>query len=185
MAFWCIIFVIITFKKKGKDENIMEYRDKKVSEYIVETVHIVRPADLNDAGRLFGGILMQWIDEVAALVAKRHSQRNVTTASVDNLRFLHGVFPRDVVVIIGKVTHVGNTSMEVKVESYVENPDGNRALVNRAFLTLVGLDENGKAVRLPRLILETEQDKKEWERAETRRQLRKKQSAEGFHFYSE
>ena len=93
----------------------MNFRAKTVKESIVETVHIIRPSDLNDAGRLFGGVLMQWIDEVAALVAKRHSQMNVTTASVDNLQFLHGAFQRDVIVIIGRVTHVGHTSMEVKV----------------------------------------------------------------------
>ena len=119
----------------------MEFRAKTVAESRVETVHIIRPADLNDAGRLFGGVLMQWIDEVAALVAKRHSQMNVTTASVDNLRFLQGAFQRDVIVIIGRVTHVGNTSMEVKVETYVEHTDGKRDLINRAFLTEIGLGE--------------------------------------------
>ena len=61
---------------------------RKVSDSIVETVHIVRPNHLNGAGRLFGGILMQWIDEVAALVAKRHTHKNVVTVSVDNLKFL-------------------------------------------------------------------------------------------------
>lgn len=163
----------------------MKKRAKTVSESIVETVHIIRPADLNDAGRLFGGILMQWIDEVAALVAKRHSQMNVTTASVDNLRFLHGAFQKDVIVIIGKVTHVGNTSMEVKVETYVEHTDGQKDLINRAFLTLIGLGDDNRPSQLPRLILETEEDKKEWERAEIRRTLRARQSREGFHFYGE
>lgn len=152
---------------------------------MVETVHIIRPIDLNDSGRLFGGVLMQWIDEVAALVAKRHSQMNVTTASVDNLRFLHGAYQRDVIVIVGKVTHVGNTSMEVKVETYVEHVDGDRDLINRAFLTLIGLGDDNRPTPLPRLILETEEDRKEWERAEIRRSLREKQSQKGFHFYGE
>ena len=163
----------------------MNFRAKTVKEYIVETVHIIRPSDLNDAGRLFGGVLMQWIDEVAALVAKRHSQMNVTTASVDNLQFLHGAFQRDVIVIIGRVTHVGHTSMEVKVETYVENTDGERALINRAFLTLIGLGPDNRPTTLPRLILESEEDRKEWERAEIRRSLRRKQREEGFHFYGE
>ena len=158
---------------------------KKVSDSLVETVHIVRPNHLNGANRLFGGILMQWIDEVAALVAKRHSQMNVTTASVDNLQFLHGAFQRDVIVIIGRVTHVGHTSMEVKVETYVENTDGERALINRAFLTLIGLGPDNRPTTLPRLILESEEDRKEWERAEIRRSLRRKQREEGFHFYGE
>ena len=97
----------------------MEIKSKKVADSVVETVHIVRPNHLNSAGRLFGGILMQWIDEVAGLVGKRHTHCNVITASVDNLRFLKGAYQKDVIVIIGKITYVCNTSMEVKVDTYV------------------------------------------------------------------
>ena len=163
----------------------MERRDKTVAESKVETFHIIMPADMNDSGRLFGGAMMCWIDEVAGLVGRRHAQMNVTTGTVDNLKFLRGAYPHEMVVISGKVTHVGNASMEVKVESFIEKADGQRELVNRAYLTMVGLDENDKPCRLPRLILETEEDKREWERAELRREIRRKQSAEGFHFYEE
>ena len=75
----------VTDKGKG---DYMNMEAKTVSESLVETVHVVRPNHLNGANRLFGGILMQWIDEVAAIVAKRHCNCNVTTASVDNLTFL-------------------------------------------------------------------------------------------------
>ena len=85
----------------------------------------------------------------------------------------------------GKVTYVGNTSMEIKVETFVETNSGERELINHAYLTMIGLDENDKPCRLPRLNLESEEDKKEWERAETRRQIRLRQNAEGFHFYEE
>ena len=102
-------------------------RKKTVEESKVETVHIIRPTDLNSAGRLYGGALMSWIDEVAALVAKRHSQMNVTTASVDNLRFLRGAFMKDVVVIQGKLVYVGTTSMEIKVETCGASEWGERA----------------------------------------------------------
>ena len=163
----------------------MERRDKTVAESKVETFHIIMPADMNDSGRLFGGTMMCWIDEVAGLVGRRHAQMNVTTGTVDNLKFLRGAYPHEMVVISGKVTHVGNASMEVKVDSFIEKTDGERELVNRAFLTMVGLDENDRPCRLPRLILETEEDKLEWERAERRREIRRKQSAEGFHFSEE
>ena len=89
------------------------------------------------------------------------------------------------VVITGRVTYVGNASMEVKVESFVETAGGERELINRAYLTMVGIDENDRPCRLPRLILETEEDKKEWEQAERRRQIRQKQREEGFFFYEE
>ena len=163
----------------------MERRDKTVSESRVETIHLVMPSDMNDSGRLFGGRLMCWIDEVAGLVGRRHAQMNVTTGSVDNLKFLRGAYLRDMVVVCGKVTHVGNASMEVKVESFIENSAGGRELINRAYLTMVGLDEDDRPCRLPRLILETEEDQREWERAETRREIRRRQSSEGFHFYGE
>lgn len=73
---------------------------KRVSDSMVEIAHIVRPTDLNSAKRLFGGTLMSWIDEAAVIVAKRHSNMNVTTASVDNLSFLSAARMRDVIVII-------------------------------------------------------------------------------------
>ena len=163
----------------------MERRDKTVAESRVETIHLVMPSDMNDSGRLFGGALMCWIDEVAGLVGRRHAQMNVTTGSVDNLKFLRGAYLRDMVVVSGKVTHVGNASMEVKVESFIENSTGERELINRAYLTMVDLDENDKPCRLPRLILETEEDRMEWQRAQTRREIRQRQSSEGFHFYGE
>ena len=163
----------------------MERRDKTVAESRVETIHLVMPSDMNDSGRLFGGALMCWIDEVAGLVGRRHAQMNVTTGSVDNLKFLRGAYLRDMVVVSGKVTHVGNASMEVKVESFIENSTGERELINRAYLTMVGLDENDRPCRLPRLILETEEDQMEWQRAQTRREIRQRQSTEGFHFYGE
>ena len=86
--------------------NVIE--ERKVSDSMVETVHMVRPNHMNAAGRLFGGMLMQWLDEVAGLVAKRHTRSNVITASVDNLHFIHGAYQGEMVVIIGKVTYVGN-----------------------------------------------------------------------------
>ena len=150
----------------------MSAESRKVSESIVETVHIVRPNHLNAVGRLFGGILMQWIDEVAALAAKRHAHMNVTTASVDNLRFLRGAYQNDVIIIMGKVTYVGRTSMEVKVDTYIEDLEGRRSHINQAFFTMVALDEKDRPAPVPGLILETKEEKAGWEEALLRRQTR-------------
>ena len=163
----------------------MERRDKTVAESRLETFHIIMPENMNDSGRLFGGKLMCWIDEVAGLVGRRHAQMNVTTGTVENLKFLRGAYLREMIVVSGKVTYVANSSMEVKVESFVERATGERELINRAFLTMVGLDENDRPCRLPRLILETEEDRREWEQAEMRRQIRQKQHEKGIHFYGE
>ncbi len=158
----------------------MSVEERKVTESMVETVHMVRPNHLNSAGRLFGGILMQWIDEIAGLVAKRHTRMNVITASVDNLHFLKGAYQGDVVVLIGKATYVGNTSMEVRVDTYVENLEGERKPINRAFFTMVALDSNDKPTKVPRLVTETMQEKMEWESAKKRREIRMMRKEEGF-----
>ncbi|MCU6746384.1 MULTISPECIES: acyl-CoA thioesterase [Lachnospiraceae] len=154
---------------------------RSVEESKVETVRLIRPNHLNAAGRLFGGMLMQWLDEIAGLVAMRHTRTNVITASVDNLRFIHGAYNGEMIVIIGKVTYVGNTSMEVRVDTYVENEkDGLRRPINRAYFTMVAIDENDKPTRVPRLVLSGEEEKAEWDAAEKRREMRKKRKQEGF-----
>ena len=150
---------------------------KTVDESRVETVYLVRPPHLNGANRLFGGILMQWIDEVAGIVAKRHSMSNVTTASVDNLTFLQGAYQGDMVVIKGKMTWVGNSSMEVCVDTYVESPNGERHRINNAHFMMVALDENDRPIQVPRLILQTEDEHLAWAHGEERRRIRNERRA--------
>lgn len=150
----------------------MERIYKTVDDSRVETVHLIRPTHLNGADRLFGGILMQWIDEVAGIVAKRHSMCNVTTASVDNLTFLHGAYQNDMVVIKGKMTWVGSTSMEVCVDTYVESPSGERHRINNAHFMMVALDEHDKPVQVPGLKLQTEDEHLAWSHGEKRRRIR-------------
>ena len=83
-------------------------------------------------------------------------------------------------MIIGKVTYVGNTSMEVKVDSYVEDIDGVKTPINHAFFTMVALDDNDKPTPVPRLELETEEEREEWEKAKKRREVRMMRREEGF-----
>lgn len=153
---------------------------KRVADSMVETVHIVRPTHLNAAGRLFGGVLMQWIDECAGIVAKRHCMSNITTASVDNLRFIRGAYQNDMIVIRAKLTYTGRTSMEIRVDTYVEDPNGMRMPINRAYFTVVALDENDKPKVVPQLIVETETEKAEWAGALKRRENRLMRKEEGF-----
>ena len=154
--------------------------NKKISDSIVETIHIVRPQHLNSVGRLFGGVLMQWIDEVACLVAKRHSHTGVTTASVDNLNFIMSAYQNDVLVLIGKITFAGRTSMEVRVDTYREDIDGTRHPINRAYLTIVALDKNDQPTEVPGLLIESPSEQMEWKSAKKRREMRIFRRQEGF-----
>lgn len=141
-----------------------------------EQVHIVMPADVNANFNLFGGILMQWIDVVAGVVGRRHAGRDVLTAAVDNLQFLAPAYLNDIVELKGRVTYVGNTSMEVCVETFVErtNDPNHKILVNRAYLTMVALSKSGKPTQVPLLTLETDDEKADFEAGKRRRELRKR-----------
>ena len=171
----CFLCVRIWYNKKNTGGKLKMSENtiyKRVDDSRVETVHLIRPDHLNGFNRLFGGILMQWIDEVAAVVAQRHSGANVTTASVDNLTFLKGAYQNDMVIIKGKVTWVGNTSMEICVDTYVESLNGERTRINNAHFMMIALDENDKPIAVPKLILETDDEKLAWEHGEERRRIR-------------
>ncbi len=153
---------------------------KHVSDSEIEQIQPVFKAHLNAQNRLFGGQLVAWIDIVAGAVARRHSCRNVTTAEIDNLQFKLPVSANDVVVLHGKMTFVGRTSMEVRVDSFVEALNGERKLVNTAYLVLVALDENGKPTPAPKLICDTPEEKAEWDAGRKRRGLRERRRAESY-----
>lgn len=146
---------------------------KKVSDSFTEQVHILTQSDLNGYSRLFGGTLMQWIDIVAAVTARRHCGRNVTTAAVDSLEFSDAAYANDTVVLNGYLTRVGTTSMDVCVKTYVEHLDGTRRLINTAYLLMVALDGNEKPTEVPGLIIENGEQEQELQNAVKRLELRK------------
>ncbi|MGI6153667.1 MAG: acyl-CoA thioesterase [Christensenellaceae bacterium] len=158
----------------------MPSNEKTVTYSKTEQINTVLPKDTNSANRLFGGALMQWMDIVAGIVAHRHSGCQVTTASVDSLNFLAPANQGDLIVLIGKMTYVGNTSMEVRIDAFTETYDGQRQRINRAYFVMVAIDQNNVPVPVPQLVLETEEEKKEWESAQKRQQLRKKRRQEKY-----
>jgi len=154
--------------------------EKRVSDSYSEQVHVLTQANINGYNRLFGGQLMEWIDIVAAVVARRHSGHNVTTAVVDKLTFKAPAYANDTVIVCGYITYVKRTSMEVCIKSYVENLNGDRQLINKAYLVMVALDENERPTEVPRLILETDEERENWEAAKKRDLLRKQRHDEKF-----
>lgn len=154
--------------------------EKSVKDSYAEQVQILTQKDMNGYNRLFGGRLMEWIDIVASVVARRHSGRNVTTAVVDTLTFRAPAHLNDTVILCGRITYVGRTSMEVCVETYVEHLDSSRTLINTAYVIIIAIDENEKPVEVPRLKLETEEEKAEWTLAEKRVEIRKQRRKEMF-----
>lgn len=145
---------------------------RTVSNSRTEQVQILMFSTLNGNNRLFGGRLMEWIDVVAAVTARRHCGMNVTTAAVDSLVFKSPAMVNDTILLEGHVTYTGRTSMEVCVTTYVEELSGERHEINKAYLVMVAIDDNGKPSPVPPIIPETEEEKRENEEAKIRRKYR-------------
>jgi acyl-CoA hydrolase len=147
--------------------------EKKANESVVVMTELVLPNDTNNFGNLMGGRLMYWMDIAAALAAMKHCSAPVVTASVDNISFESPIKIGNVVHIEAKVTRAFTSSMEVHMKVWGEDAiQQYRYKSNEAYYTFVSLDPNGKPRKVNGLIPETEEEKKLFEGALRRRQLR-------------
>lgn len=139
-----------------------------------EMTEIVLPNDANPLGALLGGQLMHWIDMAGALAAHRHSRNYVVTASIDHLDFLIPVHVGDLVVLRSSVNRAFHTSMEIGVKVFVENYiAATRHHVSSAYLTFVAVDRQGRHLAVPPVIAETDEQKRRFDDAGRRRDLRR------------
>lgn len=147
---------------------------------VTQAVHIVMPQDCNGYAkpRLFGGQLMAWIDVVGAVTARRFAKANVTTVCVDHLTFLEAAYLNDTVVQEARVTWSGKTSLEVRVDSFVERLDGTKELVNRAYMVFVAIDDEDRPIPVPKYVPETLEEQYEFSAALNRKEVRKQYRAE-------
>jgi len=154
-------------------------KEKTVCESRVEMAQVMLPVDANQAGNVHGGSIMKLIDTAAGIVALRHCRSNVVTASMDRLDFHEPVFIGELVILRASINYVGETSMEIGVRVEAENlMTGEVRHTNSAYLTMVALDEHRRPTEVPRVVPETQEEKRRFEegktRAQRRRELRKK-----------
>jgi acyl-CoA hydrolase len=146
---------------------------RKVSESQSERSEIVFPGDANALGNLFGGRLMQYMDLTGAMAASRHARAITVTASMDHLDFVAPVHVGDLLILKSSVNRAFRTSMEVGVKAMVEDVRGNQLRhVSSAYITFVAVDQNGQGLVVPQLELETDHQRRRWEDAGRRREMR-------------
>ena len=158
----------------------MELKAKTVEESRTLQHYILLPKHLNDSGSLYGGQLLSWIDMLAGVVALRHADTPVVTASIDHLDFKTGACKGDVLIMDGRVTWVGHSSMEVRIDTYRKAHNEDKQLINTAFLVMVALDENRHPKQIAGLELMTDEERQEWEDGKKRAALRKHRRMENF-----
>ena len=146
---------------------------KKPSDSYTMMTELVLPNDTNVYGNLMGGRLMYWMDIAAAIAAQRHCNAPVVTASVDNISFENPIKLGNTVHIEACVSRAFNTSMEVHLKVWGEDfTQQYKYKSNEAYYTFVALDPNRRPRIVPQLMPETEEEKKLFEGALRRRQVR-------------
>lgn len=131
------------------------------------------PSTTNLLGNMLGGHVMHLVDLCGAIAGARHSRCTIVTASVDQMTFLHPVRLGDLVMLKSQVNRVFRTSMEVGVKVWVENlKTGGLRHTSSAYLTFVGIDQQGNRIVLPQIVPESEEDKRRWHEAAERRAYR-------------
>ncbi|MEM6842136.1 MAG: acyl-CoA thioesterase [Bacteroidota bacterium] len=151
----------------------MKNSKKTAQESFTTMTEMVFPNDTNGLNGLMGGRLLYWMDIVAAIAAQKHANNLVVTASVDNVSFSQPIKIGNVVTLKAKVTRAFNTSMEVYIEVEAEDVPNSRVIEShRAFFTMVAISPQGKKMKVPELVPETQNEKELFDSALRRRQLR-------------
>jgi len=157
----------------------MDLAPKRAAESATEMVQVVLPNDANPLGFILGGTVMHLIDIAGAIACHRHTRSLLVTAAVDDLQFLHSIKVGDLIILKSRVTCVFTTSLEVQVAVYSEETlTGRRQLTSRAFLTFVAIDRDGNRVKVPPLLVETDDERRVCEDAQARRAARLRRKSE-------
>ena len=151
----------------------MQVVARTVAESQAERSEIIFPADSNALGNLFGGRLMQFIDLVGAVAASRHARAIMVTASMDHLDFVAPVHRGRFADPEGQCEPGVSDSMEVGVRAMVEDVrEQTLRHVSSAYLTYVAVDREGNKLAVPQVVPETEHQKRRFEDAGRRREMR-------------
>jgi acyl-CoA hydrolase len=157
---------------------LAKIKRKKPSESAMMTARLMMPTDANVLGNVFGGAIMRYMDEAAAIVAWRHAGRNVVTASIDRMNFFAPVYVGDLLILKASVNYVGTTSMEIGVRIEAQDPSTRKGVhAGSCYLTYVALDEKGKPTSIPPLMVTTSTEKRRFNEAAARRKLREAENA--------
>jgi uncharacterized protein (TIGR00369 family) len=147
--------------------------EKRVKDSRITLNQLMLPQHANPMGNVHGGVITKLADEAGGLCATRHAQRPAVTIAIDSMTFHSPVHVGDLVSLYASLNWVGRTAMEVGIRVVAENPlTGQQTHTNTAFMVYVAIGNNGRPAEVPRLILETDEERRRWAEAEARQKHR-------------
>ncbi|MCW5842769.1 MAG: acyl-CoA thioesterase [Caldilinea sp.] len=133
----------------------------------------MQPEHSNSLGNVHGGVILKLCDECGGIIAARHARRPCVTVTVDRVTFLQPVLLGRLVLVHGRITYVGRTSIEVELRVEAEHLlTGERTHTNSAYFVYVALDANRRPTQVPRLLLDTDDDRRRFAQGEERHRQR-------------
>ncbi len=136
-------------------------------------MEVVFPSTTNHYGTMFGGKVLDLMDRAAFLAATRFANQAMVTASMERIDFFVPIKHGNLVELIARVVHAGRTSLTVKVALYSEDPIGKvRTHASEGYFHMVSVDETGRPVPVPSLLVRDASEQAEWDHAVTLRALR-------------
>src|SRR5262249_16610821 len=125
------------------------------------TLHqLMLPEHSNGFGNVHGGLIMRMVDEAGAICAMRHAQRPCVTVAIDSITFREPVHVGSLLICEAHVSYVGRSSIETAVHVRAEDPiSGQVTHTNSAFVVYVALGPDGRPCEVPRLSIETEEER--------------------------
>lgn len=133
----------------------MELTPKSWKGSYTEMERLVLPADTNVFSSLYGGRLMEWVDNVGSIVAFKHCRTKTVTGSIDSLFFLAPIHLGYIVKMQGRLNYTTDRSMEIEVDVSAQDAfTGRERFTTKAYLTYVAIDDDGKSISVPQLLME-------------------------------
>lgn len=121
----------------------------------------MQPEHSNSLGNVHGGVILKLCDECGGIIASRHARRPAVTVTVDRVNFLNPVLLGRLVLVHGRISWVGRTSIEVELRVEAEHLlTGERTQTNSAFFVYVALGDDRRPTPAPPLLLTTDEDRR-------------------------
>jgi uncharacterized protein (TIGR00369 family) len=152
---------------------VSEQSPRTVAASEVTLTQMMEVTDANITGNVHGGVIMRLVDTAGALAAIKHSGGEALTVQIDEMSFLEPVHIGEVLILKASVNDVGRTSMECGVRVDAQDPlTGTIRHVNSAYLVFVAIDRSGRPREVPRLLAETDTERRRQQEATLRRERR-------------
>ncbi|GIV80202.1 acyl-CoA thioesterase [Litorilinea aerophila] len=150
-----------------------DLRPRTVADSALTLTQFMQPEHSNSLGTVHGGVLLKLCDECGGIVASRHARRPAVTVTVDSVTFHQPVYVGQLLLVHGRITYVGRTSMEVELRVEAENLlTGEITHTNSAYFVYVALDDQLRPTAVPPLDLQNDEERRRFEEGRRRQEIR-------------